>query len=194
MVLTVSKRVSQSVPSLPRTCWKPAAATTAAATTAATTAAATTAATTASTTPESASDAAPSSHCSQISVHIERSTGESTHPDVSSATPNCISIWISLMNSGEFVSLCRWKCVAAGGVWSSGRIRTERVIADARVTRPAKRHRPSPTTSSSRRLRLPPSQLTAYSVHRFITDIFHLHLDCALLVGLKKRKFDLFLL
>jgi len=73
MVLTVSKRVSQSVPSLPRTCWKPAAATTAAATTAATTA---------STTPESASDAAPSSHCSQISVHIERSTGESTHPDV----------------------------------------------------------------------------------------------------------------
>jgi len=63
MVLTVSKRVSQSVPSLPRTCWKPTA-------------------TTVTATTESAADAAPSSHCSQISVHIERSTGEPTQPDV----------------------------------------------------------------------------------------------------------------
>ena len=65
MVLTVSKRVSQSVPSLPRTCWKPPTPTV-------------------TTTPELAADTVPSSHCSQISVHIERSTGESTQPDVSS--------------------------------------------------------------------------------------------------------------
>ena len=83
--------------------------------------------------------------------------------------------------------LCRWKYVV-GGVLYSDRIRTELVIVDGRVTRPAKRPRPSPMTSSFRKRPLPLCPVTAYSVPKYI----HLDWYCIWITTRMIRYFNVF--